>query len=119
MAREEDTWFDEEAGPLVRPYAVTGGRTRSLQAELDVVTLVVVSRRRVDPGALNPEYMMILALCQGPTSVAEISAKLDLPLGVVKVLIGDLIDQHFLIFRAALTPDNEVLQKVLNGIRKL
>jgi hypothetical protein len=119
MAREEDTWFDEAAGPLVRPYAVTGGRTRSQQTELDVVTLVVIARRRVDPGTLDPEYVAILSLCQKPTSVAEISAKLDLPLGVVKVLIGDLIDQRLLIFRAALTPDNEVLQKVLNGIRRL
>jgi hypothetical protein len=68
---------------------------------------------------LDPEYLMILELCQTPTSVAEVSAKLNLPLGVVKVLLGDLIDQRLLIFRAALTPDNEVLQKVLNGIRKL
>ncbi len=119
MARGEDVWFDEEAGPLVRPYAVTGGRTRSVQAELDLVTMIVISRRRAEPGSLDPEYELILALCQIPTSVAEISAKLNLPLGVVKVLIGDLIERRLLIFRAALTPDNEVLQKVLNGIRKL
>ena len=119
MARDEDTWFDEAAGPLVRPYAVTGGRTRSQQTELDVVTLIVTSRRHADPRTMEPEYVMILSLCQSPTSIAEISAKLDLPLGVVKVLIGDLIDQRLVIFRAALTPDNEVLQKVLNGIRRL
>lgn len=119
MAQERDTWFDEAAGPLVRPYAVTGGRTRSRQTELDVVTLVVTSRRHADPGTMEPEYAMILSLCQSPTSIAEISANLDLPLGVVKVLVGDLIEQRLIIFRAALTPDNEVLQKVLNGIRRL
>jgi hypothetical protein len=117
---DDNTWFDEEAGPLVRPYAMTGGRTRTGQTELDMITLVVASRRRhARPGAMEPEYLNILSLCQNPTSVAEISANLNLPLGVVKVLLGDLIDQELVHFRTALTPDNEVLQAVLNGIRRL
>jgi hypothetical protein len=119
MAQDEDTWFDEAAGPLVRPYTVTGGRTRTQQSDLNVATLVVASRRHADPGAMGPEYTTILSLCQSPTSVAEVSAHLDLPLGVVKVLIGDLIDRRLVIFRPALIPDNEVLQAVLNGIRRL
>jgi len=117
---DNDRWFDEEAGPLVRPYAMTGGRTRSEQADLELITLVVASRRRhAEPDSMGPEYLRILTLCQNPTSVAEISAQLELPLGVVKVLLGDLIDQKLVNFRAALTPDNEVLQAVLNGIRRL
>ena len=119
MADSDETWFDEEAGPLVRPYAMTGGRTRTDQVELDLITLVVASRRHADPASMEPEYLNILSLCQSPTSVAEISAKLSLPLGVVKVLIGDLIDRRLVLFRAALTPDHQVLQAVLNGIRRL
>jgi hypothetical protein len=113
------TWFDEEAGPLVRPYAITGGRTRTKQPDLDLITLVVASRRHADPTALEPECLKILSLCQSPTSVAEISANLNLPLGVVKVLLGDLIEQRIVHFRTALIPDNEILQAVLNGIRRL
>ncbi len=120
MADNDHTWFDEEAGPLVRPYAMTGGRTRSEQDDLELITLVVTSRRRhAEPDSMEPEYLSILTLCQNPTSVAEISAKLNLPLGVVKVLLGDLIDQRLIDFRTAMTPDNEMLQAVLNGIRKL
>jgi hypothetical protein len=119
MVDDDHTWFDEEAGPLVRPYAMTGGRTRTEQYDLDLITLVVASRRHAGPEATEPEYLDILALCQSPTSVAEISAKLRLPLGVIKVLLGDLINQKLVHFRAAQTPDHEVLQAVLNGIRRL
>ena len=115
----DQTWFDDEAGPLVRPYAITGGRTRTAAHELDLITVVVASKRSADPDVMTPECSQILALCQGPTSVAEISAKVNLPLGVVKVLLGDLIQQGLVLFRAATTPDNEVLQAVLNGIRRL
>jgi Protein of unknown function (DUF742) len=119
MVDDDHTWFDEEAGPLVRPYAITGGRTRTKQPDLDLITLVVASRRHADPSAMEPESVQILTLCQSPMSVAEISAKLNLPLGVVKVLLGDLIQQRFVHFRGALAPDNAVLQAVLNGIRRL
>jgi hypothetical protein len=119
MADEDHTWFDDEAGPLVRPYAMTGGRTRISQPDLDLITLVIAIRRHIDPDSMTPECVKILTLCQNPTSVAEISAKLNLPLGVIKVLLGDLIEQRLVNFRAALTPDSEVLQTVLNGIRRL
>ena len=117
---DDHTWFDEEAGPLVRPYAMTGGRTRTEQSDLDLITLVVAARgRHSEPGSMDPEYLSILSLCQSPTSVAEISANLKLPLGVVKVLLGDLIDRKLVNFRPSLAPDHEVLQAVLNGIRRL
>jgi Protein of unknown function (DUF742) len=119
MVDDDHTWFDEEAGPLVRPYAITGGRTRTEQPDLDLITLVVASKRHANPAMMEPECLKILSLCQKPISVAEISANLNLPLGVVKVLLGDLITQQFVHFRAALSPDNEVLQAVLNGIRRL
>ena len=120
MANDDHTWFDEEAGPLVRPYAMTGGRTRTDQTALDVITLVVATRgRHAELESMDPEYGSILSRCQTPTSVAEISAALNLPLGEVKVLLGDLIDQKLVNFRTAQSPDNEVLQAVLNGIRRL
>lgn len=116
-------WFDDAAGPLVRPYAVTRGRTHSPQYELEMITLVVAVQRNDHPPAarlgLDPEHQEILTRCQRPTSVAEISAGLALPLSVVKILIGDLIERQLVIFRAAATPDLHVLQAVINGIRRL
>lgn len=119
MTREDGMWFDDAAGPLVRPYAVTGGRTRAGQADLDVITLVIALRADPRSRPAEPEYASILALCQSPTSIAEISAALDLPLGVVKVLVGDLIERRQVMCRSAKVPDTEVLQAVLDGIRKI
>ncbi|HEY6795246.1 MAG TPA: DUF742 domain-containing protein [Kineosporiaceae bacterium] len=120
MSRGE-IWFDDDAGPLVRPYAVTRGRTRSPQAELQMITLVVALQAPGHPATarLDPEHLEILARCQRPTSVAEISAGLRLPLSVVKILISDLIERQLVIFRAAAIPDLDVLEAVINGIRRL
>lgn len=115
------TWFDDAAGPLVRPYAVTRGRTRSTQIELEMITLVVALQRPDHPEVmrLDPEHIEILRRCQRPTSVAEIAAAVHLPLSVVKILIGDLIERQMVIFRTSTTPDVNVLQAVINGIRRL
>ncbi|MFC4001804.1 DUF742 domain-containing protein [Prauserella oleivorans] len=123
MTEEDEAWFDDEAGPLVRPYTVTGGRTRSDRFGLDMMTLVVALPSVAEAGNLSPEYAQIVRLCQRPMSVAEVGAHIDLPLPVVKVLLSDLIEQNYLIFRKAApvsdVPDQHVLQAVLDGIRKL
>src|SRR4051812_28405100 len=111
-------WFDDDAGSLVRPYAMTRGRTSSGQVDLEMITLVVALGPilPVHTQSLDPECLQILALSQRPTSVAEISAALSLPLSVVKILIGDLIDKQLVMFRSAVTPNIHVLQAVINGI---
>ncbi|MEU6641228.1 DUF742 domain-containing protein [Saccharomonospora sp. NPDC046836] len=123
MTEQDEAWFDEAAGPLVRPYAVTGGRTRSDQFGLDMITLVVSLMSVTEAAGLPPEYAKIVRLCQRPLSVAEVAAHIDLPLPVVKVLLSDLIEQNYVIFRRAApvseTPNKHVLQAVLDGIRKL
>jgi len=114
-------WFDEAAGPLVRPYAMTRGRTSSRQTNLEMITLIV-SLGPISPSqaqSLEPECQQILSLAETPTSVAEISAGLGLPLSVTKILIGDLIDKQLVTFRSAVTPNLQVLQAVINGIRRL
>lgn len=121
MTPEQETWYDEAAGPVFRSYAVTRGRTRGPQADLEVITLVVASRP-VTPGVaafLEPEHLQILSLCTHPVSVAELSARLCLTLGVVKILIGDLVDMKLITCRSAATPDLHVLQAVLNGLHRL
>lgn len=122
MSRDEQ-WFDEAAGPLARPYTVTGGRTRSTNYPLDLITLVVAMSAADAHGRLEPEHRKVLTLCQQPISVAEVAARMDLPLPVVKVLLSDLIEQKHIIFRAAApsseAPDQHLLQAVLDGIRKL
>lgn len=116
-------WFDDAAGPLVRPYALTRGRTRSTRYDLDIVTLVVSLRPEVHDKLVEPEYARVLWICQHPLSVAEVAAQVDLPLCVVKVLLADLIERNYVIYRTGCgpvaTPDLDTMQKVLDGIRQL
>lgn len=123
MTAPDEEWFDEAAGPLVRPYAMTGGRTRSETTGLDLITLVVAMHNGAEID-VEPEYAAILDACQHPASVVEVAAKVDLPLQVVKVLLSDLITQRLIMFRSPVAPGSEppsqhVLQAVLDGIRKL
>ena len=122
MKLENEFWFDEDAGPLVRPYAVARGRTRPTRHDLEMTTLVVAARTDRDVN-VEREYIHILRMCQQPLSIAEVSAILNLPLVVVKVLLSDLIDWGLIFFRSpprtSDVPQMELLQAVLDGIRKL
>ncbi|CAL9286917.1 MULTISPECIES: DUF742 domain-containing protein [Streptomyces] len=121
-------WFDDEAGPVVRPYAMTRGRTSSAgQHRLDLIAVVVTEPHADDPEAdvtLSPEHVDIVGLCrQAPQSVAELAAELDLPVGVVRVLVGDLVDGELVHVNRpvppAELPDEGILRDVINGLRAL
>lgn len=122
MKAGNEAWFDEAAGPLVRPYAVSRGRTRPTRHDLEMITLIVSMTTELDID-MDPEYGRIVHICQRPLSIAEVAAMLDLPLVVVKILISDLIDRGHVIFRSppqtSDVPKMELLQAVLDGIRKL
>jgi hypothetical protein len=88
-------FFDDAAGPVVRPYAVTRGRTRSQGQPLDLVAVVMgAAPSMADRMWLEPEHLRMLARCRRPITVADLASGLDLPLGVVRVLLGDLIDKR-------------------------
>ncbi|MFK4147358.1 DUF742 domain-containing protein [Streptomyces sp. NPDC004065] len=121
-------WFDDEAGPVVRPYAMTRGRTsHAAQHRLDLIAVVVTEPRVDDPEedpALSPEHVDIVELCRDtPQSVAELASELDLPVGVVRVLVGDLVDEEYVHVNRpvppAELPDESILRDVINGLRAL
>ncbi|QRN81570.1 MAG: DUF742 domain-containing protein [Nocardiopsis sp. BM-2018] len=103
---------------------MTRGRTRpgNEGRRLDLITIVMAARDRADR-VRDPELQAILTLCRRPISVAEISARLDIPLTVVKVLLGDLVAEGDVHTRAMAPvtqlPEKKVLQAVLDGIRRL
>jgi hypothetical protein len=116
--------FDDDPGPLVRPFAVTRGRAGRNIHLLDLLTLVMAARAEADITGLDREYREILRLCQHRAlSVAEISAHMNLLLAAVKVLVSDLIDYGYLIYQsprpAEAQPNIQLLQAVLDGVRKL
>ncbi|AFU03167.1 DUF742 domain-containing protein [Nocardia vulneris] len=124
MTQPREPWFDEAAGPLVRPYALTRGRTTGAGPELDMLTSVVTDDAAGPLRRTEPEYADILRVCRVSQSVAEVSAQLRLPLAVTKILVGDLIGDGQLIFRAPVPTeagpeDLNILRAVLDGIRKI
>ncbi|MFD5885298.1 DUF742 domain-containing protein [Streptomyces sp. NPDC060334] len=123
-------WFDTEAGPLVRPYAMTGGRTKPGPhgVRFDLIALVAVADPEGGDEATEsvwgPEHRALLGLCRDETqSVAELAADADLPVGVVRVLLGDLLEAgHVKVSRPvppAQLPDERILREVIEGLRAL
>jgi hypothetical protein len=111
--------------PFVRPYAVTGGRTRSSHdAELELEALVsTTSRGEASVGTLALERRSIAVLCRDLLSVAEVSARLDVPLGVARVLIGDMAEEGLVAIHRPTSPsdrpDLALLERVLYGLREI
>jgi hypothetical protein len=110
---------------LVRPYAMTGGRTRP-RYQLAIEALVSTA---ADPDRLRgqlPEHQRICLLCREIKSIAEISALLTIPLGVVRILVADLAEAGLVAIHqpggdesAGGQPDVTLLERVLSGLRKL
>ncbi|MGH3155009.1 MAG: DUF742 domain-containing protein [Streptosporangiaceae bacterium] len=114
---------DGQQSPLVRPYAVTGGRTKP-RYQLQIEAMVAASHYEArDLSALSPECQAILGFCRDWRSVAEISAVLRMPLGVARVLVADMAVEGLV--RIHQTdhehgrPNLNLLERVLSGLRKL
>jgi hypothetical protein len=115
--------YDEDSGLRVRPYAITGGRTRS-RTEVQIETIIVrTPKGEASIDTAGFEKSTILKLCAAPQSVAEISAHLRLPLGVARVLVGDMTDEGLVDFNrsqaAGDRPSLRLLERVFDGLQAL
>jgi Protein of unknown function (DUF742) len=125
--REGDKWIDRDSGPVVRPYALTGGRTEPAYGHvLDLIAVVVAIHRADGTGetpGLGPEHRRIQRLCRRPITVADVASDTALPLGVVRVLLADLILQGLIDVLpqrpADERPSADLLKEVLHGLRAL
>ncbi|WP_030381661.1 MULTISPECIES: DUF742 domain-containing protein [unclassified Streptomyces] len=119
-----DEWLDEAAGPVVRPYAMVRGRTRNEGYWFDLVAFVVSAVDTLDHEVeMQPEHRSILALCRTPRPVGEIASRMNLPVGVVRVLLGDLFTARAIRVREpadpAARPSIRMIREVLEGLRAL
>jgi Protein of unknown function (DUF742) len=125
MPTTYERWLDEDAGPVVRPYALTRGRTRPAGDRLDLIAIVTAANgaRPDSQMGLDPEHLTLLRLCRLPVSVADLASDLDLPVGVVRILIGDLRERSLVRVHnpipPARLPDVRILQEVVDGLRRL
>jgi hypothetical protein len=121
---EPEPTVEEFSGPLVRPYAWTGGRT-SVDYDLRLETLVSLEENGIAIAMRDTtaEQRSIVEMCANPRSVAEVSALLAVPLGVVRVLLSDLIKMGVMAVHqnaaAPTGPDLTLLERVLAGLRNL
>jgi hypothetical protein len=111
-----------ETEHIVRPFIVTGGRTRPADDRLRVETLVTAA-----PAALSVplgfERRHIVEICQRPLSVAEVASSLGVPVGVARVVIADLIAERLLTVHDHLGfddhPSRSLLERIREGVRAL
>ena len=110
---------------MARPYAWTEGRTRAeIPVALEAIVQLSESGRTLPPNHADPRSA-VLALCRTPQSLAEIAARLAVPIGVARVLVGDLVAADLLTMRNTLTEDSslaqrrDLLERVLDGLHTL
>jgi len=123
MSPRGERWFDQDAGPVVRLYALTKGRATPAGPVLDVIDMVMaVSPPDAHTQWLPPEHRLLQELCRAPITVADLASETGLPLGVVQVLLSDLHRQGLV---SVVRPtkgrdvDKTVLKSVLEGLRAL
>jgi Protein of unknown function (DUF742) len=123
MPSNDERWLDAEAGPVVRPYALTQGRTRHTGESFDLVATVMATHAMADTASLAPEHVSVLQLARAPTTVADVASDVDLPLGVVRILLADLRELGLIAIRTPVAMaeriDKHTLREVLNGLRGL
>jgi hypothetical protein len=123
---EDDDWTEWDSGPVSRPYTVTGGRTRQRTSlRFDLIDLLGRTARPAGDGGFTPERRAILMMCEAPIAVADLASELQLPLGVVRIVLDDLVHDGLIEVRVS-SPlgggamiDRGVLERVLEGIRAL
>lgn len=120
----EMLWVDDDAGPVVRPYAMTRGRATP-KNRFNVISLVIATRAAPPAEVgIGPEHVRIIDLCQQrPLAVAEVASHLSLPLGTVRVLLDDLVARQLVRVTEPAQhtnlPDDSVFEALINGLRAL
>ena len=104
---------------LVRPFVITGGRTRHARVHLRVEALVACTG--LEPkGGLQFEHASILEICRQPVSVAEVAARIGVPLGVAQILVGDLADAGLVrVHEATPNATPALLKRLIDAVRAL
>jgi hypothetical protein len=115
-------WVDADAGPVVRPYALTGGKTRPSGERIDLIDMVRAVRSAGLNLRLTPEQARVLASCQIPVALVEIAADLGLATGVVRILVSDMRERGLITIHRARpegASDLTILRQVADALRRL
>src|SRR5918993_90943 len=115
--------YEADPGPFLRPYARTEGRTEPTGPDLAIEDLIGAASAAAPPPWLSLEHRSIALACRETLSVAELAARVDLPLGVTRVLVGDLAQQGMVTVHRppshAGAPNVPLLEQVRHGLHRL
>jgi len=117
----DDADTQDETGRLIRPYAITGGRTGA-ETDIDLEAQIQASARGSQHlGGYRWEAAKVVELVQSPMALIEIAARLEIPIGVTKVLVADLVGDGAVVLHTPEKTQNysSLLEKVLDGVRNL
>lgn len=123
-----DHWYEDETGSMVRPYTVTRGRTRpSGRHTIDLMSRVTaLEERPAGPEVDHVRAALLDLVRRGPRPVVELAADADLPLTVVRVLLGDLADAGLVridaprrVPPAGLGADPDLLKEIVERLRDI
>jgi len=109
---------DADYDMVIRPFLLTGGRTKPVQEGLRVETLIH-ARPRSATAVLRFEHRQIVQLCREPTSLAEISAALRVPFGVARVLVSDLVADGSVIVTQREELSIQLIERIRDRVRAL
>jgi hypothetical protein len=124
----DDHWYEDETGSMVRPYTVTRGRTRpSDRHAMDLMSQVTALEADAAQQGLDHARTALLDLVRrAPRPVVELAADADLPLTVVRVLLGDLaeaglvrVDEPRRVLTMGPAADPELLREIVERLREL
>jgi Protein of unknown function (DUF742) len=113
---------DGETGRLIRPYAITGGRTTVDGSQLSLETQIQSSARAsAHLGAYRWEAARLVELVRVPMALVEVAARLQIPVGVARVIVADLCTDGAVIVHVPQKTESftSLLEKVLDGVRSL
>jgi len=124
MTGAEETWYDQDAGPLVRLYARVGGLTPgAVRDDLELSAIISCTPDAGEPADLSSDQQTVLRLTRRPLALSEIAVHLGLPIGPTRLLLGELSDAGLIdVRRPTATGRGEspaVLQRLLSGLQSL
>jgi hypothetical protein len=120
LEADDEHWFDDAAGRLIRPYTVSDGRTEPT-TRMELLSMVIANGRRPQ-GQLGPDHAQALGFCGSAVTVAEVAARLRLPAVVTKILLSDLVDWGVVDARSpdplADSENPAVLETIINALER-
>lgn len=123
MDAEDGRWPEWDAGPVSRPYTLTGGRTQPRDRFYALLDVIGRGTAAPDRASLGPERIRILDACQVPVTVVDLASAVDLPLGVVRILLDDLARDSLIEVRVPAPTtgitDKQLLRRILDGLHAL